>query len=197
MKFLGEIVGMINPDGLFFNWFLLPLLIFSARVMDVSMGTMRIISLSRGWRGLTPVLGFFEVMIWLLAIRQIFNHLNNPVCYIAYAGGFATGIFTGMTIERKLAIGWRVVRVITRLDATELISSLRASGFGVTVTNAEGNTGPVKVIFTVVKRADVQSALEAVTRFNPKAFYSVEDVRSAAEGIFPGNGSLLSRFMAR
>ncbi len=188
---------MIDFDGVLFNWFLLPLMIFLARIMDVSLGTMRIISLSRGWRRLTPLLGFVEVLIWLLAIRQIFNHLNNPICYLAYASGFATGIFTGMTIENRLAIGWRVVRVITRLDATELITSLRSSGFGVTATDAVGNTGPVKIVFTVVKRADVQSVIGQVRHFNPKAFYSVEDVRSASEGIFPTNSSLVSRFLVR
>lgn len=181
-------------DSDLFNWVILPLMIFSARVVDVSLGTMRIISLSRGLRKIAPVLGFIEILIWLMAIRQIFNHLNNPLCYIAYAGGFSTGIFTGMTIEHKLALGYRVVRVITRLDATALAEKLREMGFGLTIVDAEGNTGPVKIIFTIVKRADIKRVTEQIIKFNPKSFYSVEDVRGASEGIFPNQTSLFSKF---
>jgi uncharacterized protein YebE (UPF0316 family) len=179
-----------------FNWVILPMLIFLARVVDVSLGTLRIISLSKGLRRIAPVLGFIEILIWLFAIRQIFNHLNNPMCYVGYAGGFATGIFVGMTIEQKLAMGLRVIRVITRKDASHLIENLRNAGFGVTVTEAEGNTGKVKIIFTVVKRSDIQDVLFKVKQFNPKAFYSVEDVRAASEGIFPNNSKIFSKFLA-
>ena len=182
-------------DSDLFNWIILPLLIFLARVVDVSLGTMRIISLSRGLRKIAPVLGFIEILIWLLAIRQIFNHLNNPMCYIGYAGGFATGIFIGMTIEQKLAMGLRVIRVITRKDASKLIDTLRNSGFGVTVTDAAGNTGKVKIIFTVVKRTDINEILARIKQFNPKAFYSIEDVRAASEGIFPNHSSIFSKFL--
>lgn len=176
-----------------FNWVILPLLIFSARVIDVSLGTLRIISLSRGLRKIAPILGFFEILIWLFAIRQIFNHLNNPLCYIAYAGGFATGIFTGMWIEQKLAMGLRVIRVITRKDATNLLNSLKASGYGVTTAEAEGNTGKVKIIFTVAKRSDITEVTTLIKQFNPKAFYSIEDVQAASEGIFPNHSSVFSK----
>lgn len=179
-----------------FNWVLLPLMIFFARMIDVSLGTLRIISLSRGLRRIAPILGFIEILIWLFAIRQIFNHLNNPLCYIGYAGGFASGIFIGMTIEQKLAMGLRVIRVITRKDSTKLIENLRSSGYGVTVTDAEGNTGQVKIIFTVVKRPDIPVVINMVKQFNPNAFFSIEDVREASQGIFPGHSSVLSKFMA-
>ena len=182
-------------DSELFNWLFLPLMIFIARICDVTLGTMRIISLSRGLRKLAPILGFVEILIWLMAIRQIFNHLNNPLCYIAYAGGFATGIYTGMWIEHKLAMGHRVVRVILRLDATKLIETLRSNGYGVTIVDAEGNTGPVKIIFTVAKRANVAEIIKLVKQFNPKAFFSIEDVRAASEGIFPSNDSVLNKFI--
>ncbi len=179
-----------------FNWVILPALIFGARVVDVSMGTMRIIALSRGLRKVAPFLAFFEILVWLMAIRQIFNHMNNPMCFVAYAGGFSTGVFVGMTIEHKLALGLRVVRIITRKDATALIQTLRSMGYGMTVVDAEGNYGPVKVIFTVIKRSSLAEITEQIKKFNPKAFYSVEDVRGASEGIFPQNGSLISRIFA-
>lgn len=182
-------------DSALFNWLVLPFLIYFARIVDVSLGTMRIISLSKGLKNIAPLLGFVEILIWLMAIRQIFNHLDNPLCYIAYAGGFATGIYTGMLIENKLALGLRVVRIITRKDSSELIQSLRSKGYGATVTDAEGNTGMVKVIFTIIKRSDIKEVIREIKHFNPKAFYSIEDIRAASEGIFPNHSTILSRFM--
>lgn len=132
---------MIENSDLF-NWVLLPVGIYLARVTDVSLGTMRIITLSRGLKKIAPILGFIEILIWLMAIRQIFNNLNNPACYLAYAAGFASGIFTGMWIEERVAIGLRVVRIITRFDAEELIKALRESGFGITVI--DGREVPVR-----------------------------------------------------
>jgi len=121
--------------------------------------------------------------------------LNNPACYLAYAGGFASGIYTGMWIEQKLAMGLRVIRVITRLDATDLIEGLRKLGYGVTAVDAEGNRGKVKLIFTIVKRADISSVTKMIKQFNPKAFYSIEDVRAASEGIFPNHSTVFSKLM--
>ena len=175
-------------DTAIFNWVILPLLIYIARITDVTLGTMRIISLSRGLRNVAPILGFFEMLIWLLAIRQIFNHLNNPACYLAFAGGFATGVYTGMLLEHKLAMGLRILRIITRYDATNLIRILRQEGYGLTVIDGEGNQGQVKIIFTLVKRRDLAKVLNYVRKNNPKAFYTIEDVRSAEQGIFPANG---------
>ena len=160
-----------------FNWVILPLLIFFARITDVTLGTMRIISLSRGLRNVAPILGFFEVIIWLLAIRQIFNHLDNPVCYIGFAGGFATGIYTGMLVEHKLAMGLRILRIITRYDSSNLIRTLRDEGYGLTVIDGEGNQGQVKILFTLVKRRDLPKVLNYMKENNPNAFYTVEDVR--------------------
>ncbi|MBN1406764.1 MAG: DUF2179 domain-containing protein [Calditrichaceae bacterium] len=185
-------------DSGVFNWVILPLLIYIARITDVTLGTMRIISLSRGLRKIAPILGFFEMIIWLLAIRQIFNHLNNPACYLAFAGGFATGVYTGMYIEHKMAMGLRLIRIITRYDSSNLIRILREEGYGLTIIDAEGNQGQVKIIFTLVKRRDLPRVLNYVRENNPNAFYTVEDVRSAAQGIFPTNGiqnSLWSNFL--
>ncbi len=174
-------------ESTLFNWVLLPLLIYLSRIVDVTLGTMRIISLSRGLRKLAPILGFIEILIWLMAIRQIFSHLNNPVCYIAYAGGFATGIYTGMWIEHRVAMGFRVIRIITRYDAVKLIAALREKGFGLTVVDGEGNNGPVKILFTLVKRRDIPEISSLIHHYNPKAFFSIEDIRSAEQAILPMN----------
>ncbi len=169
-----------------FSLIILPLLIFIARVMDVTFGTIRIIFVSRGKKYLAPFLGFFEIMIWLFAIGQIFMNLTSIEYYIAYAGGFATGNFVGIWIEEKLAIGTLVIRIITKKDdSTQLIECLKSQGYGVTGVDARGARGDVKLIYTIIKRKDLQNVEDIIKKFNPKAFYSIEEVRSASEGIFP------------
>ncbi|MCE7985147.1 MAG: DUF2179 domain-containing protein [Caldilinea sp. CFX5] len=166
----------------FFAWVVVPLLIFGARVVDVSLGTMRIIFLSRGQRLLAPLLGFFEVLIWLIAIQQVMQNLNNPISYIAYAAGFATGNLGGIYLENKLAIGKLMVRIVTNRDATQLAAHLRESGYRVTSLEAEGATGPAKLIFTVIQRKDLAAVMTRINRFNPNAFVSVDEIRAASEG---------------
>ena len=169
------------------KWVIIPLLIVLARIGDVSLGTMRIISIGRGYKFIAPLLGFFEILIWLLAIRQIMQNLTNIFYYVFYSGGFAAGTFVGMYIEEKLAIGILSIRIITRKDASELINFLRSVNYGVTSVVAQGATGQVNVIYIIVKRSDVQNVIEIINRFNPNAFYLIEDVRLASEGIFPVN----------
>jgi uncharacterized protein YebE (UPF0316 family) len=164
----------------------IPVLIFLARVADVTLGTMRIIFVSRGLKLLAPVLAFFEILIWLLAIGQIFSNLTNIANYLAYAGGFALGNYVGILVEEKLAVGLALVRIITQYDASELLRQLKSGGFGVTVMNAEGKHGQVKLIFAVVKRKKIPAILTLVNSYNPDSFYTIEDVRSASGGVFPG-----------
>ena len=176
-----------------FEWIGLPLIIFIARISDVSIGTLRIMLFSKSKKWVAPMLGFLEIMIWLVAIRQIFNNLNNPLCYIAYAGGFATGNYVGIWIEHRLALGMQVLRIITGKDATQLVENLKASGYGVTSMDAEGANGKVKIIFSLIKRKDLEQIKDVIRQFNPRAFFSIEDVRFVTEGIFPeGNGNSLS-----
>jgi len=172
-------------DSTTFKWIILPLLIFSARIIDVTLGTIRIIYISRGLKYAAPILGFFEILIWLLAIGQIMQNLTNVVYYIAYAAGFASGNFVGIYIEERMAVGTVVVRIITQKDASKLIQFLRSEGYGVTSVDATGMSGPVKIIFTTIKRKYLEETIHHIQRFNPKAFFSVEDVRFAQEGVFP------------
>jgi uncharacterized protein YebE (UPF0316 family) len=165
---------------------ILPLLIFTARVLDVSIGTVRIIFVARGYQYLAALLGFFEVLIWLAAISQIIQNLTNVGYYVAYAGGFAMGNFVGIIIEGKLAMGTLAVRIFTVKGAVELMARLKAAGYGVTVIDAEGATGEVKIVYTMIKRKELHHVVTLIKEFNPKAFFSIEEVRSASEGIFPG-----------
>jgi len=172
-------------DSDLFALFILPLLIFIARVIDVTFGTIRIIFVSKGEKFLAPLFGFFEIMIWLFAIGQVMQNLTNFSYYIAYAAGFATGNFVGIFIEDKMAIGKLVVRIITRKDSSDLIAALKSRNYGITIIDAQGATGDVKVIFTVIERKDVDDVVGMIKHFNPKAFYSIEEIRAASEGVFP------------
>lgn len=168
-----------------FTWVIIPLLIALARIVDVTLGTIRIIYISRGMKMLAPIFGFFEILIWLMAIGQIMQNLSNPVYYLAYAFGFSGGNLVGIFIEERLAVGRVILRIITQRDATQLVSHLRSAGYGVTTVDAEGAQGPVKLIFTVIDREKIKAVVDSVQTYNPRAFYSIEDVRSVREGIFP------------
>ncbi len=171
-------------DSSLFQWVLLPSLIFLARVFDVSLDTMRIMFFSRGKRLIPPILGFIQALVWLLAIRQIIINLNNIACYLAFAGGFAMGTLIGTILEEKLAIGIQVIRLITRKDASELITVLKEIGCGVTSVDGQGSTGKVNIVYTIVKRSEVSDILRIIKEHNPKAFYTIEDIRSINEGVF-------------
>jgi uncharacterized protein YebE (UPF0316 family) len=134
---------------------------------------------------LAAVLGFFEVTTWLFAIGKVMQNLDDPGCFLGFAGGFTLGNYLGVLIEKWLALGNVVVRTVTPHDTTDLIDGLRAAQFGVTSLDAEGAKGPVKVVFTVVRRKELDSVLAVLRRFDPQAFYSVDDIQEAGPGIFP------------
>jgi uncharacterized protein YebE (UPF0316 family) len=179
--------ALITPE--FFAYVILPIMIFCARICDVTMGTIRVIFISKGIRYLAPVIGFFEVIIWLLAIGQVMNNLTNAVSYIAYGAGFATGTFIGMYIEEKISLGLASVRIITKEDPMELMQYLRSHNYGVTSVDGEGATGKVKMVFTIIRRQDLTHVVGIIKEFHPNAFYSVEEVKSVAEGVFPAKPS--------
>jgi len=159
-----------------FHWVLLPFLIFCSRILDVTLGTLRIILLSKGNRLYAPILGFFEVLLLLIVMVNVVKTLDHPIFYIAYAGGFAMGNFVGMTLESKIALGLSLLSIVTARDAEELTDHLRLSGYTITDVPAQGNRGPVHVLFTVVRRKEIQNLIAVIRQYNPKAFYTIEDV---------------------
>lgn len=171
-------------DTFWWTWVILPILIFFARVLDQSIGTLRVIFVSKGLKNIAPFFGFFEVIIWLLAVVQVMKHLNNPMAYLAYGAGFAMGNYIGIIIEEKISIGTLLVRIILKKDSPALIDELRAEGFGVTVVDAEGAKGHVKIIFTIIKRKNVQRAIEVINHYDPHAFYTLEEIKAVKEGYF-------------
>ena len=165
----------MNP--VYFDFIILPLLIFTARIFDVSLDTIRVIMVSKGYRKLAPYIGFFQVLIWIITITRIMENLDNWITYVAYAAGFGMGTYVGMRLEERIAIGTELLRVITRQPADKLISVLREQGYVVTVVSGTGRDGEVGILFLVVKRKLVKDAIALVKKYNPQAFYTVEDMR--------------------
>jgi len=171
----------------YYSWITLPLIIFFSRVCDVSLGTIRHVFISKGFRKIVPLLGFFEVLIWIIVVAQVMKNLNNIACYLAWAGGFATGTYVGLLIEERLALGLQVIRIITNQNCDELIEALKKGNHGITVVDGQGAVGPVKMIFTIIKRKNVQAVAKLIREYNPTAFYSVEDIKNANQGVFTEN----------
>lgn len=174
------------------NHLLMPLLIFVARVADVSIGTLRLIFVSKGLKYIAPVLGFFEVLIWIVATGKIMQGETTILIYIFYALGFAAGNYVGMVLEEKLAVGKVLVRIVIQKKSHELAEKLRELGYPTTIVNGEGKDGRVKVAFSIVNKKNLNEVKEAIHKINPKAFYTIEDVKYANEtnGIAKGKSRL-------
>lgn len=160
-----------------FDTLIVPILIFFARICDVTIGTFRIVMVSKGQKLWAPILGFFEVLIWIIVIGRIMQNIDNWVNIIAYASGFATGNYIGLRIEEKIAMGLVRINVVTAKPADELITTLSSAGYGVTHHPANGANGSVSIIYTIINRTDLPEVVELIREYNPKAFYSVEDVK--------------------
>jgi len=176
-----------------FTLVILPLLIFLSRIVDVSIGTMRLIFISRGYKLFAAFLGFFEVLIWVVAITQVLSNLTNIFYYLAYGAGFATGNYVGMVIEEKIALGNVLLRVITRGEPLELIEFLKKDGFGFTRIEAEGAEGTVRILFTIMARQDLEPVVSFIREKNPNAFYTIEDVRYINQQHFSFKNTLRNR----
>jgi len=173
---------MKNP---LFALIILPILIFFARVADVSLGTLRTVFISQGKKYLAPLLGFFEVLIWLLAIGQIFSNITNIWYYFAYAGGFASGNFLGLIIEKKISLGYLKIQLILRDNPEKLINTLKTGGFGLTTLTAIGSRGTVQLLIMVIKRKNESKVKDIIKEKSPNAFISIEQVQTVKGGQFP------------
>ncbi|MCC6251863.1 MAG: DUF2179 domain-containing protein [Bacteroidia bacterium] len=171
----------------FIEWLLFPLIIFCSRAIDVSLGTLRSVLASKGMKKMVPFIGFFEVLFWLFAISTVMKNLSNFMCYLGWAGGYATGIYIGLSIEEKLAIGTQVIRVFSQQNTNKLIDALVESNYSYTILDGEGKKGAVKLIFIVVKRKDVKHVTDIIHQYSPQALYSIEDVKRA-KGLATYNG---------
>ncbi|WP_375584582.1 DUF2179 domain-containing protein [Cyclobacterium xiamenense] len=176
-----QLLESIGISQTLFDYLFMPLFIFLARVVDVSINTLRIMFVLNGKRTVAPVLGFFEALIWLLAIGQIFQNINNPLSYIAYAGGYAMGTYVGMVIEERLALGRVLVRIITPEPLPELVDYMKEKEYRFTSVGAEGRYGKVILLFTVIKRELLPGFISKLKESDEKAFYTIESVKRISE----------------
>ncbi len=177
------IMDLLNGDSIVFTWIVLPILIFLSRIADQSIGTLRLIFVSKGYKIYAPMLGFFEVIIWLMAVSQILKQMDNFLYYIAYGAGFATGNYIGILLEEKISLGTVAVRIIPTFETNDLVKYLKENNYGLTMVNAEGTRGPVKVLYLIIPRKQVKNLVAIINRYNPHAFYSIEDVKSVKHGV--------------
>lgn len=161
-----------------------PVVIFVLRVIDVSLGTMRFLLLTRRARIAPPMLGFIEVLIWITAAGAAIRNLNSPLHLIGYAGGFGAGTWVGMWLEERIALGTVTVQAYCRKPQSGVATKLRALNLGVTEIEGRGLGGPVDIISTVVRRQLVPRVIESIETQDPDAFVAVYDAR-AHGGWFP------------
>jgi len=159
-----------------------PLLIFSLRIVDVSLATVRMLLVMRNQRVAVPIIGFFEASVWVLAIGTAIQNLHSVWHLLGYATGFATGSVVGLWIEGKLAMGLATVRIISRNEGEEVAEALRNQGFGVTEFAGYGREGKVELLLTLVKRRQIGTVVDTVESMDSDAFISVEEPRSIRRG---------------
>ena len=179
-----DFLHTLGASNALLDYLLMPLLIFFARVTDVSINTLRFMFMMNGKKNIVPILGFFEALIWLLAIGQIFQNVDNPLSYLAYAGGFAMGTYVGMTLDEKLALGRVLVRVITPNSLPTLLEFMKEKNYRFTSVDAEGRYGKVNLLFTVMKRDQLPEFISRVKQLDEKAFYTIESVKRVSEDDF-------------
>jgi uncharacterized protein YebE (UPF0316 family) len=159
-----------------------PLLIFALRVVDVSMSTVRILLAVRGYKVAVPIIGFFEVLIWVFAVGNAIRFLDSGWHLLGYASGFATGNVIGLLIEERLAIGFATIRVVSTHAGVEMADALRTIGFGVTEFSGQGRDGRVEIVHTVCMRRDVERVVDEIERWDRQAFITVEEPRDIRWG---------------
>ena len=174
---------VISPE--IYVWIILPLLIFFARICDVSLETIRVIYISKGIKYLAPIIAFFEIVIWLLAMEVVMNDLANIANFFAFAFGFAAGTYIGLVLEEKLSIGMVILRIVTTEESNDsIIAFMQKENYGTTSMDATGSRGSVKMILSLVNRVDVPRIMAHLEKTNPTAFFSIEDVRYVNSGVF-------------
>lgn len=163
-----------------------PLLIFGLRIVDVSLGTMRMLFIMRGARFAAPFVAFFEILIWVMAAGAAVRNLGSPLHVVGYAGGFAAGTAVGLWAERKLALGIATVQAFSRGDSDALADALREDGHGVTETVGEGQEGRVGIVSTIVRRRDISDVVGRIEELDPGAFITVYEDTHVRRGWMPG-----------
>lgn len=160
------------------------LIIFGLRLSDMTLDTLRLLFVMRGRKGIAWTLGFFQAGIFVTALSRVISNLDNPLNFIGYAAGFATGNVVGMWIEERLAVGHIRLNIISPQHGLEIAEALRAARFAVTEIPARGKDGTVTLLSASILRKDVAHAEEIVRATDPEAFMTAEDVRPLLRGFW-------------
>lgn len=158
--------------------------IFFSRVVDVSMATMRMLLIVKGRRFQAAAIGFFEVIIYIVALGRVVNSLDNPLNLLVYALGFAAGNYAGIYFEEKLALGYIAVQVIPSEHDYEIIDTLREDGYGVTVIEGSGRDGLKHILTVYAARKELAKILDLVAKIDPRAFTAIMDAKKTLGGYY-------------
>ena len=162
-------------------------LICFARIVDVSLGTIRTIYTLRGRKFLGSAIGLVESTIYIVAVSSVLaGGLHEPLKVVGYVTGYSVGIFVGITIEGWIASGWTMIRLVVKEGADELTHLLRADGEAVTRVMGEGRDGPAPILFVVTRRKRAKSVLKLIRKQAPDAFVTVDSVGQAINGTLRG-----------
>jgi uncharacterized protein YebE (UPF0316 family) len=159
-------------------------LIFSLRVTDMTLDTLRVLFVIRGRKLYAWILGFFQATVFVIAITTVLRDLNNILNIVGYAAGFATGVVVGMLIEQRLAIGHVQVRVISSRRGSGIAEKLRTEGYAVTEVPARGKDGMVTMLNCSVLRKDIARVQAMVDDVDENAFITSEEIRPIRRGFW-------------
>jgi uncharacterized protein YebE (UPF0316 family) len=160
-----------------------PLRLFALRIVDVSLGTVRLMITVRGHRGWAALTGFLEVLIWIVAVGSALQHLGSVYHVVAYAAGFAAGNYVGIVLENALGLGTVVGRaIIPDEDDGATARLLRRDGFPVTELDGRGRDGSVDVLNVVVPRRQAPQVIDLVEQAVPRSFVTVEELQTTYRG---------------
>lgn len=164
-----------------FIYGVIPLLIILSRIIDVSLGTVRLILTNKGVKLLSSIIGFFEVLIWVLVITTVMKNLTNILAYIAYALGFSLGTYFGIYLEEKISIGQVRLNIITTKDLEKMIDDLKPTQYVFVTDSVNSSQGPIKIINAFLERKYLKAVIKKVKERDPDAFYTVEDLKMIKE----------------
>jgi uncharacterized protein YebE (UPF0316 family) len=149
-------------------------MIMLMRICDVSIGTMRTILVVQGRKYLAGTAGFFEVLIWVFAIRFIMQHLDNIANLFGYAAGFGIGNIMGITIEQKIGLGYVQLNIISRHFSDQIANTLRKLKYGVTLLPGEGGSGGVAILVIIIPRKLQKKVIETIEKIDKNSFITVQ-----------------------
>jgi uncharacterized protein YebE (UPF0316 family) len=147
------------------------------RIADVTLGTFRTILVVNAKKYHAAITGFFEVLIWIFAMRYIVRHMDETLNLFGYALGFGIGNLLGITLEEKVALGYVQLNIISRYYTDQIANKLRLSKYGTTILPAEGGSGGISILVVIIRRKDLKAVQRIIDEIDPKAFVTVQHSR--------------------